>query len=233
MQLIVFITIFFKKCMHHCLLFLPSVNVHCFAKVQDWDVWAWSLWVLPQMWVTQTGLIHSVKCPKFKDMLFLHSWEHVHVRLRSFNCFQMCALASQPFHFCLFPPLSLLSPAGFYLAPCSCLHPLIHILCVISFFYFGGVLEMRLLHSICDMSRNCCVCANVSEPWLDTNTAGNYGMSRVFTVLGQIKLHCKIAFCPLAITDFHSLRQSGLMHVTRHMHQSQTWLNGPVSPLRP
>lgn len=93
--------------------------------------------MLPQMWVTQTGLIRSVKCPKFKDMLFLHSWEHVHVRLHSFNCFQMCALASQPFHFCLFPPLSLLSPAGFYLAPSSYLHPLIHILCVISFLYFG------------------------------------------------------------------------------------------------
>lgn len=121
--------------MHHYLLFLALVNAHCFAKVQDWDVWAW---LLPQMWVTQTGLIHSVKCPKFKDMLFLHSWEHVHVRLRSFNCFQMCALASQPFHFCLFPPLLLLSPAGFYLAPSSRLHPLIHILCVISFYFGGG-----------------------------------------------------------------------------------------------
>lgn len=137
MHLIVFITIF-KEMYASLSLILPSVNVHCFAKVQDWDVWAWSLWVLPQMWVTQTGLIRSVKCPKFKDMLFLHSWEHVHVRLHWFNCFQMCALASQPFHFCLFPPLSLLSPSGFYLAPSSHLHPLIHILCVIIFFYFGG-----------------------------------------------------------------------------------------------
>lgn len=144
-----------------------------------------------------------------------------------------CALSS------LSPSISVSSLLfRFYLLLASTLHPaLIYILsstsCVSSAFFILGGGGERLSHSICDMSRNCCVCANVSEPWLDTNTAGHYGMSRVFTVLGRIKLHCKIAFCPLAITDSHSLRQSGLMHVTRHLFQSQTWLCGPVSPLRP
>lgn len=127
----------------------------------------------------------------------------------------------------------------FYLLLASTLHPaLVYILSSIScvssaFFILGGWRGMRLSHSISDMSRNCCVCVNVSEPWLDTNTAGHYGMSRVFTVLGRIKLHCKIAFCPLAITDSHSLRQFGLMRMTRHLFQSQMWLRGPFSPLRP
>lgn len=68
--------------------------------------------------------MRTVKWAKFGDMLFFHSWKHVH----SFNCFQMCALAS------LSLSLLLSSPTGLYLAPNSPQHPpLLHILCVISF----------------------------------------------------------------------------------------------------
>lgn len=49
--------------------------------------------VFPQIFVGCIDrFMRTVKWAKFGDMLFFHSWKHVH----SFNCFQMCALASQP-----------------------------------------------------------------------------------------------------------------------------------------
>lgn len=51
--------------------------------------------VFPQMFVGCIDrFMRTVKWAKFGDMLFFHSWKRVHVH--SFNCFQMCALASQP-----------------------------------------------------------------------------------------------------------------------------------------
>ena len=53
---------------------------------------------------SHTGrLARSLRPTKFKDMLFFCSWKHVHVRLRSLDCFQMCALSSLPLSLALSP----------------------------------------------------------------------------------------------------------------------------------
>lgn len=35
--------------------------------------------------------MRTTRRAEFKDVLFLHGWEHVHVSLNSCDCFQMCA----------------------------------------------------------------------------------------------------------------------------------------------
>lgn len=186
--------------------------------------------VFPQMFVGCIDrFMRTVKWAKFGDMLFFHSWKRVHVH--SFNCFQMCALASQPlslpfsFAFISHRPL----PRS-ELSSTSCVSSAL------------GTNRVCLSHYINDMVRNSFVCLDIAKLTLDPKIADHCGLLRVVICLAEMKFHCKTAYSSLANT--HTLAfpinlSQCLWHVThfngcvvpfhRHSLHTPSLLCSPVA----